>query len=170
MIVFDTSTDTSGFFTGNAAAMASLDAAGAFFSSILGDNLNDLYSVLLHEIGHVLGIGTADSWNNLVSGGLFTGAASVASYGGSVPLNPTGDHWAEGTKSTVYGTATSQEAAMDPTLTVGTRKLFTNLDVAGLQDVGWQIVAVPEPSSLGLCGLGLLGMAAATRFGRREAA
>ena len=33
----------------------------------------EFVSVALHEMGHVLGVGTADSWNNLVNGsGLFT--------------------------------------------------------------------------------------------------
>ena len=34
----------------------------------------------------------------------------------------------------------SQEAAMDPTLSAGTRKYFTELDWAGLADVGWEVV------------------------------
>jgi hypothetical protein len=43
--------------------------------------------------------------------------------------------------STVKGV--TQEAAMDPSITVGTRKLFTDLDYAGLADVGWETAAVP---------------------------
>ncbi|MEI6862328.1 MAG: PEP-CTERM sorting domain-containing protein [Verrucomicrobiota bacterium] len=37
---------------------------------------------------------------------------------------------------------------MDPSLTVGSRKFFTTLDFAGLQDIGWQLSAIPEPSTL----------------------
>ena len=45
---------------------------------------NDLYSTLVHELGHVLGIGISDSWYNLINAGnQFTGAASVAEYGGN---------------------------------------------------------------------------------------
>jgi hypothetical protein len=107
---------------------------------------NDFYSVALHEIGHVLGIGTANSWNTDVASGKFTGANAKAQNGGAaVSLSADLAHWANGTMSTIYGTSAAQEAAMDPSLTTGTRKLFTTLDVAGLRDVGWTVV--PEPSS-----------------------
>jgi len=110
------------------------------------------YSVLVHEIGHVLGIGTADSWKSQIVGTDFTGSNSVTEYGGNVPLYTSLDgsqgHWAKNTSSVIYGTAMSQEAAMDPDLTVGTRKFFTALDVAALRDVGWEITAVPEPSPM----------------------
>ena len=128
---------------------------------------NDLYSVILHEIGHVLGVGTADSWDNLINGSdEFTGAVSVAEYGGNVPLQSTHGHWAAGTTSTVFLTSTSQEAAMDPNITVGTRKVFTDLDMAGLDDIGWDVN--PEPSTFVLTGLGILGAAAIRRFRRRR--
>lgn len=103
---------------------------------------NDFYSVALHELGHVLGFGIADSWDNLIntSTGEFTGANSVAAYGGNVPLTSTGSHWAESTDpSPIYGTSTDREAAMDPTIVTGTRKHFTELDMAGLEDIGWTI-------------------------------
>jgi hypothetical protein len=50
-------------------------------------------------------------------------------------LLDTGDlsHWRSGTFSR------GQEAAMDPGLTIGTRKLLTPLDFAGLADLGWEI-------------------------------
>jgi hypothetical protein len=37
---------------------------------------------------------------------------------------------------------------MDPTITVGTRKYLTDLDLAFLQDMGWEVV--PEPTSAAL--------------------
>ncbi len=102
----------------------------------------DFYSVALHEIGHVLGIGTADSWDNKIVNGQFTGAASVAANGGNtIATTADGGHWAANTQSVIAGTNTAQEAAMDPTITLGTRKRFTELDVAGLQDIGWEIQA-----------------------------
>jgi hypothetical protein len=108
----------------------------------------DFYSVGLHEIGHLLGFGTAPSWDRYVNGTLYTGPASTAENGGvSVPLTLNGSHWAEGTMSDVTSPVTlaTQEASMDPTLTIGQRKYFTELDFAGLADLGWQII--PEPSS-----------------------
>jgi len=98
----------------------------------------DFYSVALHELGHVLGIGTSDSWNNQINGNEFTGPNAVAANGGeNVQLNSGGDHWQAGTDSTVDGTA--QEAAMDPDIASGQRKRFTDLDNAALEDIGWEV-------------------------------
>jgi len=132
-----------------------------FSSGLPSAGQNDFYSVALHELGHVLGIGTATSWDNLVNGAnQFTGAASMAAFGGAVPLTSDHAHWLSGTMSTLPGTSTFQEAAMDPSLTTGTRKDFTVLDFAGLDDIGWDVTPVPEPGQLALvAGLGLLGFA-----------
>lgn len=96
----------------------------------------DFYSVALHEFMHALGFGGADSWDAQIVGGKFAGPKSVAAYDGSgnVPLNGGRDHWAEGT------TDGGDEVAMDPTLLMGTRKLLTDLDFAGLDDIGWDIL------------------------------
>jgi hypothetical protein len=107
---------------------------------------NDFYSVALHELGHVLGLSLSDSWSTYQSGSVFFGPNVVALTGSGVStVSSSNFHWANGTMSMVYGTSTLQEAAMDPTLTVGTRKYFTELDVASLKDVGWMVV--PETDS-----------------------
>ncbi len=103
---------------------------------------SDFYTVALHELGHVLGLGTAESWGDLIVNGRFVGAASIASHGGPVALDRDPGHWAAGTLSTVVGTSTPQEALNDPTITIGTRKFLTNLDLAALTDVGWEIASV----------------------------
>lgn len=100
---------------------------------------NDFFSIALHELGHSVGLGVSDEWNALVSGTQFNGSTSMAEFGGSVPLDCNGNcgHWAQGTNSFVDGLA--QEVAMAPSILNGTRKIFTDLDIAGLDDIGWDI-------------------------------
>ncbi|MBT4694706.1 MAG: matrixin family metalloprotease [Planctomycetaceae bacterium] len=108
---------------------------------------NDFYSVALHEIAHVLGVGTAESWNNLVDGSnQFTGSISVAANGGNVPLTSGSSHWKDGHSSTLVNTGAVQEAAMAPNLTVGTRKQFSALDWAALDDLGWEVTDTFAPT------------------------
>lgn len=146
-----------GSITFNSTSTWHVDADPASLESFAGQN--DFYSVALHEMGHLLGIGTADSFAHHVNGSHeFTGPNAVASNGGNVPLTNADDHWADGTTSTVAGTATPQEAAMDPTITVGTRKHLTDLDWAALEDIGWQVTPVPEPSTVMLLLLGGAGL------------
>jgi hypothetical protein len=55
---------------------------------------------------------------------------------------------------------------MDPTISSDERKLFTNLDIMGLRDIGWEIsvAPVPEPSFyVTLAGVGLVGFGAVRR-------
>lgn len=102
-------------------------------------SLNDFVSVAEHEITHALGIGTASSWNNLLSNQTFTGPKAEALYGGPVPVTANGGHFAQGVISPGQG-----EVAMAPSITAGTRKLLTDLDIAALDDIGYDIAgAVP---------------------------
>jgi len=123
----------------------------------LGGNGTDhhLYTTLLHEFGHIVGLGTSDAWNNYAGGGGFTGPNAVAEFGGNVPLNGGQDHWAAGTTSEEYPNGASQEALLDPDIAAGDTKELTDVDVAALQDIGWEIAQVPEPSSVAFLGLGL---------------
>ena len=105
-------------------------------------NVTDFFSVAIHELGHSLGFGTSSEFQSLISGSNFIGANAESRYGGPVPLSGNG-HWAFGTSSVVYGTATAQETAMDPDLLNGTRKRFTELDAAALKDIGWEVIPLP---------------------------
>jgi hypothetical protein len=95
----------------------------------------DFYSVAVHEFVHVLGFGTAPSWDVLIAAQSFIGAHSTDEHdaGGSVPLESDLSHWLDGT------TDQNVETAMDPTLSIGAAKGLTPLDFAALQDVGWII-------------------------------
>ena len=106
-------------------------------TSGLASNELDFYSVAIHELGHVLGIGTAPQWKSLVSGGAFQGGNAKSVYGGAVPVSPNGDHWADGIS--LNGAAVS----LDPSLSFGTRVGFTNLDRAALSDIGWNSASAP---------------------------
>lgn len=118
---------------------------------------NDFLTTAIHELAHLFGYGSADSWFNQIEDGLFTGEASVASYGTWVPVGGGGAHWAEGVMSTVDGMV--QETLMDPSTPAGVRQLLTDLDYAGLQDIGWEVSAVPVPPALWLFGSGLAALA-----------
>lgn len=118
----------------------------------------DFYSVAVHELAHLLGFGTADSFYHLVSGGNFNGATT-----GTQPLFGDEAHWAPGLMSSVNGIP--QETAMDPDIANGQRKHFTDLDFAAMDDIGWQVTAVPEADTwaMMIAGLGLIGFAARRR-------
>lgn len=98
----------------------------------LGAGQYDFLSVAIHELGHVFGVGTSEAWDAHISGSSFTGPNAVAEFGEDVPLSGS-SHFQEGTEDD------GQEVAMDPTLLVGTRKLFTKLDYAALADIGWEV-------------------------------
>ena len=63
----------------------------------------------------------------------------------------------------------TQQVALSPSIQAGTRKYYTDLDWALLEDIGWEIApvaAIPEAHTwaMMLAGLGLLGWH--TRRGR----
>ncbi|MEM7250964.1 MAG: PEP-CTERM sorting domain-containing protein [Pseudomonadota bacterium] len=111
---------------------------------------SDLLTTAVHEIAHILGFGSAESWFAQTSDDdtLFQGKNAVASFGGDVPLDRFGSHFAEGTMSVINGAI--QETLMDPSTPRGERQYLTDLDYAALADIGWEVPAVPIPASLWL--------------------
>jgi hypothetical protein len=97
----------------------------------LDANEVDFYSVATHELGHLLGIGTAPQWFSHIVGGRFTGPHTTSLYGGPLSVSGEGSHWADGI------TYQGQPLAMDPILNYGTRVTWTPLDQASLRDLGW---------------------------------
>ena len=123
----------------------------------------DFYSIVAHELGHVLGVGTSAAWTADVSGASFTGEAAVDAFGGPVPLAGSGNasgHVNGSVESTFMGE--TQQVALSPSIQAGTRKYYTELDWALLEDIGWEIAPVaviPEAHTwaMMLAGLGLVG-------------
>ena len=104
----------------------------------------DFYSVALHEVAHLFGFGTSDSFDTHVNGSNeFTGANALDEYDGTgnIPLTSSSGHWASGT------TDDGQETAMDPSIASGIRKDMTRLDLGGLADIGWEI-DLSEPAEI----------------------
>ena len=104
---------------------------------------NDLYSVALHEMLHALGIGTSDSWTLKTTGSNWTGTEVINLYGTGTNLVG-GGHIASGIMSTSIVDGSPQEVVMDPSITQGSRKHLTALDLAFLRDIGYSTI-IPDP-------------------------
>jgi hypothetical protein len=106
----------------------------------------DFYSTAVHELSHLLGFGSSAAFLLQQFDDAFTGPNSVALYGGPVPLQTSGVHWAAGVASPPFAATTMP--AMGSTLPAEVRRLMTPLDYAGLADVGWNV----PPELVGLTG------------------
>lgn len=120
----------------------------------------DLYSTALHELAHLLGIavGTPSWENRMVAYDAekvrYTGSRGLAVQGSQnlvfVELvddegqTRIGSHFWPDTLSKVVGTGVVQESALTDTLAPGFRRFLTELDLAALDDIGWD-VAWPNP-------------------------
>ena len=104
----------------------------------------DAWTVLMHELGHVLGIGTCEAFNGLVdASGKFVGARAVAAHGGPVPLSADRMHVAPGVLSD------GRAPLMDPGEELGLRARPTPLDLAILADIGYELAPARAGASDG---------------------
>lgn len=120
---------------------------------------NDFYSVALHEMIHSLGFGESESWTDNHSNTTWLGTNAVVLNGGSGSglLDSDQAHIVSSYSSTRIDNGMAQETVMDPALLQGSRKYLTSMDLAMLQDMGYQVV--PEASTNSMILLGLGGMA-----------
>lgn len=122
-------------FNSNSDADYSFDISGPASGKI------DFVSTALHEIGHVLGIGTSGVFDSHISAGAFAGPNSLEENGGvPIPLEPSGAHILDG--------YSGDTALMDPRNFVGTRQLPTDLDLALLADIGYEISGFSKQGQL----------------------
>lgn len=93
----------------------------------------DFFSVALHEMGHILGIGSAPIFRQLGNGGLFNGPNAKNVNGGNpLPLESELGHIKDGYLSD------GQPVLMDPTYP-NNRIIPTRADLALLADIGYRI-------------------------------
>jgi len=106
-------------------------------------NQQDFLSLSLHEIGHVLGIGTGPAFITLIENGNFTGTQSVSLNNSQpVPLDRDLTHIEDGfTLDDHDHDHDHSDALLDKSFTFGTRNLPTDLDLAILSDIGYDIIA-----------------------------
>ncbi|MEP0870255.1 hypothetical protein NDA01_10630 [Trichocoleus desertorum AS-A10] len=96
-------------------------------------NQTDFLSTALHEIGHVLGIGTAPVFKATGQGAAFSGPNARDVNGGlPIPLDPDLGHIQDGFLS---GGQPVLMGATNP----GVRQTITRLDAAMLADIGYQV-------------------------------
>jgi hypothetical protein len=99
----------------------------------------DLYTVALHEIMHVLGVGSSASWDRNLHNGLWGGTSARTTAGSNINLAD-GGHISANVKGRRIHDNLLQSAVMGPATGPGQRKLLTNIDLAILKDLGWEII------------------------------
>ncbi|MHC4997385.1 MAG: matrixin family metalloprotease [Planctomycetota bacterium] len=132
-------------------------------------NVPDFFSVAVHELGHLLGLGTAQQWNDRVtnfntpegSRPAFTGTNTLEEFGGPVPLEDDGGHWYQDVMplpdhaiwshvfdpTGAYSSYTPVKSVMNPIQVSNERPLLTVLDAATLSDIGWEVPALPPATT-----------------------
>ena len=121
-------------------------------SDATSSGLVDFYSVMVHEIGHIMGFNSNNAFTNFSSGGSagsgsWTGANAKAEYNNqNVPLNGN-PHW--GNALTQGNVNCACHPSMQPSISSNKRTSFSALDFALLKDVGYTISATPTGTNIG---------------------
>ena len=122
----------------------------------LSSGKTDFYTVMVHEIGHVMGFSkTRNAWIANKSGNFWTGANAKAQYNGeNVPLYPDSSHWDKTTTSGSGALDTSKincdcHPSMLPSISINKRTSFSALDFALLKDIGYNISGAPVGTNIG---------------------
>lgn len=101
---------------------------------------SDFISVAVHEIGHILGIGTSASFDRWITDHHFTGPnATRLNTGNPIPVEDDHAHVEDG--------FADNSVALDPILTVGSRVVLSAFDAAMLADIGYQIAGFEKQGS-----------------------
>ncbi len=104
----------------------------------------DFFTVATHELGHLLGFGTADQYYRLVSNGYFVGANATAANGGTPPrVSADRAHWTQGTQDD------GAQTSLQPMIVNGQRYGFSDLDYAVLKDIGWTVLSTATGPNVG---------------------
>lgn len=91
----------------------------------------DFVTVAMHELGHILGVGSCDQFDALVEGQTYVGAQAVALYGSALPLSSDLSHFP------VTIMSDGRRMTMDESDGNGARYPPTPLDLAVLADLGY---------------------------------
>ncbi|MEM9146830.1 MAG: Ig-like domain-containing protein [Pseudomonadota bacterium] len=100
----------------------------------------DFLTVAVHEIGHVLGIGTAGAFDRYIDGPFYGPNAVQVNGGSGLPLHSDNAH--------VQAGYAGNSVVMDPSIASGQRIPLSEYDKAILADIGYEVPGYTKQGSL----------------------
>jgi len=119
---------------------------GAVYINTYNRAETTMTEILIHEIGHVLGIGTSSKWKKNTNGGVLNKNNFPKAYGyykdwveknnktlneSGIPLDVNKNHWSEEVFDTEMMTPISESA--------GVKLSLSKITLGALEDLGWNI-------------------------------